>query len=215
MSRAEELEETEEAEAWAALREAFGEPEKAPSDTGVKRSSKAGQGSSPGAVKRAKAAPAPAPKGEPASRTSVATSKSSAQRLASEDAGDGAGWLQSQVDRFIGEVQRLADSPFPHRLLKDLWSIPLEDQHEVLLGALGNIAGKTLDSKQEKAATLWKLIEEELSARRAGDATLDLPPPKAKVTAAKTGLSAQANGAKRPPAPTSGAARPRTRSPSI
>eukprot|EP00930_Biecheleria_cincta_P005383 TRINITY_DN106311_c0_g1_i1.p1 TRINITY_DN106311_c0_g1~~TRINITY_DN106311_c0_g1_i1.p1 ORF type:complete len:209 (-),score=51.82 TRINITY_DN106311_c0_g1_i1:370-996(-) len=208
MALGEDPEDTEEAEAWAALREAFGESETAPSDAGVKRSNKS---SPPGPPKRAKAAPAPAPKVEPASSVSAAKSNG----YAGKDAGEGDAWIQSEVDRLTGEVQRLADGPFPFKLLKDLWSIPLEDQHEVLLGALGNTAGKTLDSKQERAANLWKLIEEEVSARGAGNGVLDLPPPKSKVLAAKSGISTLVNTAKRPPAPKAGAARPRTRSPSI
>jgi len=205
----EEFEDTEEAEAWAALREAFGDSEKAPSDAGVKRGSKS---SPPGPAKRAKtalaSAPKAAPKAEPTSSTAAAANGNS-------HASNGDSWMQPEVDRLVGEVQRLADGPFSFKLLKDLWSIPLEDQHEVLLGALGNTAGKTLDSKQERAANLWKLIEEEVSARGADNAVLDLPPPKSKVSASKNSLSSQANTAKRPPAPNSGAARPRTRSPSI
>jgi len=212
MPLAEEFEDTEEAEAWAALREAFGDSEKAPSDASVKRGSKS---SPPGPAKRAKTALAPAPKAAPKAEPASSTSAAKSNGHASKDSGDGDGWMQSEVDRLVGEVQRLADGPFSFKLLKDLWSIPLEDQHEVLLGALGNIAGKTLDSKQERAANLWKLIEEEVSARGAENAVLDLPPPKSKVSASKNSLSSQANTAKRPPAPKSGAARPRTRSPSI
>mmetsp|Transcript_86773 Transcript_86773/g.163656 ORF Transcript_86773/g.163656 Transcript_86773/m.163656 type:complete len:229 (+) Transcript_86773:79-765(+) len=228
MPRAEELEDPEEAAAWAALQAAFGEPGTAAAaaessaatsgegDGGVKRSDEASQ-SLPSA-KRAKVTAAPKAKASSNGFSSAAMGNGSSQPLAGEDAGDT--WLQSEVDRLVGEVQRLADGPFSFQLLKDLWSASLEDQHEVLLGAIGS-AGEHIESKQERAKTLWKLIGEEVRARRDGEA--EAPPPKIKIPAGKAPPSAKAAVAKRPPAPKSGArpaggkaaGRGRDRSPSI
>lgn len=90
------------------------------------------------------------------------------------------GWLQKQVDRLVGEVQRHADGPFSPSLLKDLWSIPLEDQHELLLGALGS-QGALFEKKDETGKRLWQVIEEEVRAR--GGWSTPAPPSKPATTA--------------------------------
>eukprot|EP00927_Polykrikos_kofoidii_P077266 TRINITY_DN74224_c0_g1_i1.p1 TRINITY_DN74224_c0_g1~~TRINITY_DN74224_c0_g1_i1.p1 ORF type:complete len:222 (-),score=46.81 TRINITY_DN74224_c0_g1_i1:209-874(-) len=73
-------------------------------------------------------------------------------------------WLQEQVDRLVGEVQRLGGGPFSARMLSQLWSIPLEEQHDVLLGTTGS-KGDILETALERAGRIWKLVGEELSAR--------------------------------------------------
>eukprot|EP00747_Dinoflagellata_sp_TGD_P168527 gnl/TRDRNA2_/TRDRNA2_195104_c0_seq1.p1 gnl/TRDRNA2_/TRDRNA2_195104_c0~~gnl/TRDRNA2_/TRDRNA2_195104_c0_seq1.p1 ORF type:complete len:244 (-),score=66.39 gnl/TRDRNA2_/TRDRNA2_195104_c0_seq1:138-776(-) len=171
-----EPEDPEEAEALAAMRAAF-------ADDDVEAGLDFGKGDAGGGID-ADAAPAEKevsgkgigkkPKKRPLSRTAVpkATSSDSAPVASAEKAsarpqgGDHLetsqdGWLQGQVDRLVGEVQRRADGPFQLRLLKALWSLPLEDQHDVLLGATGT----DLHHKDDSATKLWQLIQEEVRAR--------------------------------------------------
>merc|ERR1712136_76477 len=58
-------------------------------------------------------------------------------------------WTRQQVDRLVGEVQRLADAAFPVDLLRKLWRLSLDDQHDVLLGSVGTEGG-LLETKWER-----------------------------------------------------------------
>eukprot|EP00450_Noctiluca_scintillans_P008566 CAMPEP_0194504806 /NCGR_PEP_ID=MMETSP0253-20130528/29828_1 /TAXON_ID=2966 /ORGANISM="Noctiluca scintillans" /LENGTH=211 /DNA_ID=CAMNT_0039347257 /DNA_START=40 /DNA_END=675 /DNA_ORIENTATION=+ len=73
-------------------------------------------------------------------------------------------WTRQQVDRLVGEVQRLADAAFPADLLRKLWRLSLDDQHDVLLGAVGTEGG-LLETKGEKTERIWCLIQDEVDAR--------------------------------------------------
>eukprot|EP00929_Paragymnodinium_shiwhaense_P082972 TRINITY_DN44009_c0_g1_i1.p1 TRINITY_DN44009_c0_g1~~TRINITY_DN44009_c0_g1_i1.p1 ORF type:complete len:337 (+),score=80.48 TRINITY_DN44009_c0_g1_i1:70-1011(+) len=91
---------------------------------------------------------------------------SNAKRAAIEEPDplvDSDDWLQEQVDKLVGELQRLVNEPFDVRLLQELWALPLEEQHDVLLGASGYL-GK-LEAPSEKAALLWSVIQAEVDAR--------------------------------------------------
>lgn len=74
-------------------------------------------------------------------------------------------WLQEQVDQLVGESQRIAGTSFTPALLGKLWALPLEEQHDVLLGATGS-AVSFFDEKHEHATKLWKIMSEEIDARR-------------------------------------------------
>merc|ERR1712136_402611 len=71
---------------------------------------------------------------------------------------------KKHVDRLVGEVQRLADAAFPVDLLRKLWRLSLDDQHDVLLGAVGTEGG-LLETKGEKTERIWCLIQDEVEAR--------------------------------------------------
>merc|ERR1712232_510336 len=73
-------------------------------------------------------------------------------------------WLQGQVDRLVGEIQRSLEEPFTPWLLDALWSIPLEEQHLVLLGAAGT-QPTVLEGRAERAKRIWKLMEDEVRVR--------------------------------------------------
>lgn len=74
-------------------------------------------------------------------------------------------WLQEQVDQLVGESQRMAGTSFTPLLLGKLWSLPLEEQHDVLLGAMGAAAG-LFGTQHENAVQLWKIMGEEIDARK-------------------------------------------------
>ena len=162
----------EEADAWSAVQDAFGE-----------RSTK-GSGRGKGAP--AKAAPAKAAPAKAGRAVAIAPASAPAPRAEAVDEDS----LQAQVDRLVGEVQRLAGAPFQARLLRAVWKLPLEEQQEVLLGASGT--GGELDEPQAaRALRLWQLIQGEVEARLA-------PPP-----------------AGRQPRSPGGRSRSRSRSPSL
>jgi len=75
-------------------------------------------------------------------------------------------WTQGEVDRLIGELQRTAGGPFTPKLLRELWSLGLEDQQDILLGCLGSCTD-ALESKLDRGRRLWTLVEEEVHARGA------------------------------------------------
>jgi len=170
----------EEADAWSAVQDAFGE-----------RPAK-GSGRGKGAAKAAPAKAAPA-KAAPA-KAALARGRDAASAPASApphraEAVD-EDWLQGQVDRLVGEVQRLAGAPFQARLLRAVWKLPLEEQQEVLLGASGT-SGELDEPQPARALRLWQLIQGEVEARLA-------PPP-----------------AGRQPRSPGGRSRSRSRSPSL
>merc|ERR1719162_1252228 len=88
----------------------------------------------------------------------VPAAKESKARPAADD-----DWLQSQVDRLVGEVQRSVRVPFPSSLLSAFWRLPLEDQNEVLLGALGS-QSEFLEAAA-RSTKMWTLIKDEVAAR--------------------------------------------------
>merc|ERR1711972_701601 len=73
-------------------------------------------------------------------------------------------WLQSQVDQLMGEIQRACQEPFTPWLLDSLWSLPLDEQQLVLLGATGMQTSKT-QTRAERSKRLWQAIEDEVRAR--------------------------------------------------
>lgn len=168
---AEKLEAAED-EAWAELRAAFGdesmlgaaaedeedEDEDEEEDTSfVAAASKPkssalpnGAGSRPG--KAAEKAPEPAP--------AVSAEDEIDQVVPGSKA-----WLQEQVDQLVGESQRIAGTSFTPALLGKLWALPLEEQHDVLLGATG-AAASFFGETHENATKLWKMMSEEIDARR-------------------------------------------------
>eukprot|EP00931_Biecheleriopsis_adriatica_P050294 TRINITY_DN29112_c0_g2_i1.p1 TRINITY_DN29112_c0_g2~~TRINITY_DN29112_c0_g2_i1.p1 ORF type:complete len:243 (+),score=55.85 TRINITY_DN29112_c0_g2_i1:86-814(+) len=183
MTAAEDFEDPEEAAAWAEIRAAFAEDEpdtsgSAPAGSSPSASSKGNrlakdkpQGKGGGSTK---AKPASSTK---ASAASTKTSADSTKTPATSNKGDATpapgkpavasaadDWLQSEVDRLVGEVQRLTDEPFTAELLRAVWSLSLEDQQEMLLGATASY-GSPLESPAEKAARIWRLVTDEVRAR--------------------------------------------------
>merc|ERR1719291_1344342 len=119
----------EEAEAWAAMRLAFGE-DAAPA---APRMSSTAAG---GARKRTEEA-VPERKAAKVAPAKAAARPVPVDAKAPPQAGGDSTDPQGQVDRLVGEVQRLAQEPFPVGLITALWSLRLEDQLDVLLGASG------------------------------------------------------------------------------
>lgn len=224
-----EPDDPEEAAAWRELQEAFGDAEKPPSKAGKagKVGKGAGRGTPKGAAEGATTGPAPAMgagaggKGKNGKgKNGQATKGAAALRLAAAKEAEGAealtsaglvspAWLQAQADRLTGEVQRRAGGPFAAELLNALWSLPLEEQHDVLLGAAGTEAGP-LESKVDAAQRLWKLVGEEIRARGGWHTEGPARKPAGAAATAKRPIVAAAarNG---PPA----RSRSRSRSPSI
>jgi len=251
-----ECDDAEEAEAWAAMRAAFAEDDAA---VGIAFSVKPGVPTADAAeadvaMDDAKAAaddakPEPAPARKAAAKSGavkkVAADKAKAvggsktqekvQEKAKEPeiekAPEESKWLQENVDRLVGEVQRLASGPFSIRLLTQLWSLPLEDQHDVLLGATGS-EGDLLETSADRTKRLWSIITDEVEARGGMPAPPPLPGPEhpelPSAVAAKPptpSTSALAGGGAKVGQPTRGPAprrvavasrgRSRSRSPSI
>jgi len=77
-------------------------------------------------------------------------------------------WLQSEVDRLVGEVQRVAGQPFSAKLLQALWHLPLEEQQEALLGA------RALGSRSDDS--VWQLLADEVHAREDKQPVKATPP---------------------------------------
>lgn len=223
-----EPDDPEETAAWNEVRVAFGDPDEDEGEMlrplsggkgkGKGNSGKAGTGSRKVAVddqneakgtKKDKTSPAPKWRSKAAAPALVAQSEEALFFPRSKMNGDvpganGEDWVQSQVDRLVGEVQRLVGAPFTPRLMSEFWSLPLEDQHDVLLGATG-IEGGIMESKEERAAKLWQLIEGEVRARGGWHTT---EPTKKAPAAGGRGMARRE--------PTDGArSRSRSRSPSI
>jgi len=230
MPHSQEMEDPEEAEAWAAMRAAFAEDDAAsgfqlkeftgglestsavdepdePEEPEVEEPSPPKTGSIKAgidATAATKVAGQKQPKKAPAPKWRAKTSAAPAASGKADEAGalykprmrptgeveGGAGeaWVQSQVDRLIGEVQRTAGAPFAARLLNELWSLPIEDQHDVLLGAIGTV-GEALDTKAQKSKRLWTLIQDEVRARGGWHSTVPKggPRPPTSTAAAPAG----------------------------
>mmetsp|Transcript_72315 Transcript_72315/g.234934 ORF Transcript_72315/g.234934 Transcript_72315/m.234934 type:complete len:233 (+) Transcript_72315:72-770(+) len=186
----------EEAVAMDAVREAFGEGKVTP----PWKASKA-----PKSLYATKAAKAPPSSGGAEARE--AAPKPVAVPVLDQD------WLQSQVDRTVGEVQRLVRAPFPPSLLNALWRLPLEDQNDVLLGASG-LEGGILETPAERARRIWTSIREETTARLGGEAAEEMAAAGAPVAAAAPARKkvARTSG---PAAAAAGRGRSRSRSPSL
>ncbi|CAE7237008.1 unnamed protein product [Symbiodinium natans] len=147
-------EDPEEAAAWAALREAFGEPGSAGSRP--RDSSR----TSPSSPTRPTVNNASGLKIQPAvSRSRNGATSGRQGRLRDHDgAQDSAGhWLQAEVDRLVGEVQRVAGQPFSAKLIQALWRLPLEEQQDALLGACA------LSCRGDD--TVWQVLADEVHAR--------------------------------------------------
>ncbi|CAL1147449.1 unnamed protein product, partial [Cladocopium goreaui] len=165
----------EEAAAWAALRAAFGEESSPPAAT---KTLKAEKKPKKPATRPKKDLPpevltAPGPKLE-----------------AKAPADTTAEWLQAEVDRLVGEVQRIALQPFPAELLRALWKLPLEEQQDVLLGA-SELQGKSGRSGANSTGGVWQLVAEEVRAR-GGQATLAGPTPPERASRARVQVKGEA-----------------------
>ncbi|CAE8637359.1 unnamed protein product [Polarella glacialis] len=230
MTAEQDFDDPEEAAAWADMRAAFGEPQESeptkPSTKGAGKSSKGGKGRTQQAVVKAPSgnavssskapsqkAPIPGGDGKP-----VRSQASAPAETPSEGADVSAQWLQSQVDRLTGELQRLSGGPFSPDLLKALWGLPLEDQQDVLLGVTGS-EGSPLETRSETAVRLWRLTADEILAR--GGQVLPVRrvansgafrPPTGGATRSATGA---VRGGRAPPTGGADRGRSRSRSPSI
>ncbi|CAE7803386.1 unnamed protein product [Symbiodinium sp. CCMP2592] len=138
-------EDPEEAAAWAALREAFGEPSRMLSNAKDGRKVPARFTSDSGVVSK-----------QPHRGLDLAQDQASGH------------WLQSEVDRLVGEVQRVAGQPFSAKLLQALWHLPLEEQQEALLGA------RALGSRSDDS--VWQLLADEVHAREDKQPVKATPP---------------------------------------
>eukprot|EP00418_Pyrodinium_bahamense_P019255 CAMPEP_0179128360 /NCGR_PEP_ID=MMETSP0796-20121207/60855_1 /TAXON_ID=73915 /ORGANISM="Pyrodinium bahamense, Strain pbaha01" /LENGTH=281 /DNA_ID=CAMNT_0020827199 /DNA_START=51 /DNA_END=895 /DNA_ORIENTATION=+ len=167
---AEEPEDPEEAEALAAFRAAFADD--AP----------------------AKVAPLPRRKAPvAASRVAeLAAATADEESVPLSSGADGSGWLQEQVDRLVGELQRLLHEPFETGLLRGLYGLPLEEQQEVLLGA-SSTAANSFEERAARARKAYGLVREEVRAR---GGLVDAQPPQRPRTPPRAPLRAAA----RPPA---------------
>eukprot|EP00927_Polykrikos_kofoidii_P051431 TRINITY_DN45234_c0_g1_i1.p1 TRINITY_DN45234_c0_g1~~TRINITY_DN45234_c0_g1_i1.p1 ORF type:complete len:234 (+),score=27.16 TRINITY_DN45234_c0_g1_i1:81-704(+) len=166
-----DFEDPEEAEAWAAMRAAFADDDAAagvsfnsvdPTNAGDEAMAKtSGDGSNDGKVVAKLQSSKVSFEKKTSSKGTVAepADADTAPQPATDEV-----WLQEQVDQLVGEVQRLGGGPFSARMLSQLWSLPLGDQHDVLMGTTGS-KGNILETALERAARIWKLIGEELSAR--------------------------------------------------
>ncbi|CAK9051198.1 unnamed protein product [Durusdinium trenchii] len=70
-------------------------------------------------------------------------------------------WLQGEVDRLVGEIQRLAKQPLPTELLNAVWKLPLEQQHDVLLGTRELLHGNCVNS----TGRVWHFLATEVRDR--------------------------------------------------
>eukprot|EP00425_Heterocapsa_triquetra_P008903 CAMPEP_0195144808 /NCGR_PEP_ID=MMETSP0448-20130528/168749_1 /TAXON_ID=66468 /ORGANISM="Heterocapsa triquestra, Strain CCMP 448" /LENGTH=130 /DNA_ID=CAMNT_0040183295 /DNA_START=18 /DNA_END=407 /DNA_ORIENTATION=+ len=128
-----QIEDPDEAEAWAAMRAAFADVD---AEAGASREQHTVSPSKPAVAE---------PQGKTAQRAGVvagapakAVAKAKPPPLPRQPAAVSEDdWLQSEVDRLVGEVQRTAQAPLPGKMLKVFWGLPLEEQQDVLLGALG------------------------------------------------------------------------------
>lgn len=73
--------------------------------------------------------------------------------------------LQREVDRLVGEVQRLVRAPLPAPILTRLWKLALEDQQDVLLLALAEEDLAAAEGQKMAPAKLWDFFQEELQRR--------------------------------------------------
>jgi len=166
------MEDPEEAEAWAALRAAFADDEPIAPVTGVTQRVFADADLSAHtngddfdamcAMEEEEEVQTVATKGKgrvPSSKKHVVADVPEVKGVLDQNA-----WTRQQVDRLVGEVQRLADAAFPVDLLRKLWRLSLDDQHDVLLGAVGTEGG-LLETKGEKTERIWCLIQDEVEAR--------------------------------------------------
>lgn len=146
-----------EAAAWAELRAAFGEEEECDQNAEEPPAKKAAaEPAAPGVGKAAKG------KGKGKAKGVLAQELSASGRKAVIDDEK---LTQAQVDRFVGQITRLAGGPFPPSMLGGLWSLPMEVQLDLLRGVSGadgsDISEEVQNETQtEKSRRMWRTLEE-------------------------------------------------------
>lgn len=86
--------------------------------------------------------------------------------------GNADSWLQGEVDRLFGQLQRETGCPMADHVLRTIWRLSLDGQHDVLMGALATgtcsqHVASLIESREERAEKVWQLISKEVNARLA------------------------------------------------